>query len=55
MPAYVLAEISITDPQGYDAYGAGARVATERFGGKIIARATEATVLEGLAFVFTCV
>jgi uncharacterized protein (DUF1330 family) len=47
MPAYLFAEIDIRDPEGYEEYRAGARVATERYGGKVIARTGAAEVLEG--------
>ncbi|MEK9659568.1 MAG: DUF1330 domain-containing protein [Chloroflexota bacterium] len=47
MPAYLFAEIDIRDPKGYEEYRAGARVATEQYGGRVIARTAEAQVLEG--------
>jgi uncharacterized protein (DUF1330 family) len=47
MPAYLFAEIDIRDPEGYEAYRVGARAATERYGGRVIARTGEAQVLEG--------
>jgi uncharacterized protein (DUF1330 family) len=47
MPAYLFGEITITDPEGYEEYRSGARAATEKFGGKIIARTNEAEMVEG--------
>lgn len=47
MPAYLVAEIDITDPEGYEAYRAGARVATATYEGKVIARTDAAEVIEG--------
>ena len=47
MPAYLFAEIDVTDPEGYESYRAGARAATEAYGGRVIARSAQSTVVEG--------
>ena len=47
MAAYVLAEIEITNPEGYKAYTAVVPATIEQYGGKFLVRGGAAEVLEG--------
>jgi uncharacterized protein (DUF1330 family) len=47
MAAYLLAEIEITDPKGFDAYRTDVGQVIARFGGRYLARGGAAEVLEG--------
>ena len=47
MPAYVLAEIEITNAEGYKGYGAMAPATIEKFGGRFLVRGTPCHALEG--------
>ena len=47
MPAYVIAEIQITDPVAYDGYRPLAAASIARFGGRFIVRGGKAGLLEG--------
>ncbi|MFN9925491.1 MAG: DUF1330 domain-containing protein [Phenylobacterium sp.] len=47
MAAYLLAEIEITDPVGFDAYRRDVGEVITRFGGRYLARGGAAEVLEG--------
>ena len=47
MPAYVLAEITITNPDGYKAYTADVPATIARYGGRFLVRGGKAHVLEG--------
>lgn len=47
MPAYILAEIEVTDPARYEEYKLLAPPAIARYGGRYLARGGEMTVLEG--------
>ncbi len=47
MPAYVLAEVEITNPEGYKAYTAQVPATIAKYGGKFLARGGAAHVLEG--------
>ncbi|MDP9310560.1 MAG: DUF1330 domain-containing protein [Chloroflexota bacterium] len=47
MPAYVIVEIEVTDPEGYAAYRELAPPIVAAHGGKYIVRGGELTVLEG--------
>ncbi len=47
MPAYVVAEISVTDPARYEGYKALAPAAIAAHGGRYLARGGEAVLLEG--------
>ncbi len=47
MPAYVIAEVKVTDPAAYAPYRALAQESIARFGGRFIARGGEAALLEG--------
>jgi uncharacterized protein (DUF1330 family) len=47
MAAYVIADIRITDPVGYEAYRPLAAASLARFGGRFLARGGNAVLLEG--------
>lgn len=47
MPAYVLAEIEITNAEGYKGYGAMVPATIEKFGGRFLVRGTPCHALEG--------
>ena len=47
MVAYVIAEIEVTNPEGYKAYSAVVPATVEKYGGKFIVRGGKAHVLEG--------
>jgi uncharacterized protein (DUF1330 family) len=47
MPAYIVAEIHITDPVAYDEYRPLAAASIARFGGRFIVRGGEVDLLEG--------
>lgn len=47
MVAYLLAEIEITDPAGFDAYRRDVGEVIRHFGGRYLARGGAAEVLEG--------
>ncbi|MGH2606389.1 MAG: DUF1330 domain-containing protein [Anaerolineales bacterium] len=47
MSAYVIVDIDVTDPQGYEAYKQAAPAAVALFGGKYLARGGRTEVLEG--------
>ena len=47
MSAYVIVEIDIHDPAGYEEYKKFAGATVEKYGGKYIARGGRAEVLEG--------
>ena len=47
MAAYVIAEIEITNPEGYKAYTAVVPATIEKYGGKFLVRGGAAEVLEG--------
>jgi uncharacterized protein (DUF1330 family) len=47
MPAYVIVEIEITDPVGYEEYKKQASATVHQHGGKYIVRGGKAEVLEG--------
>jgi uncharacterized protein (DUF1330 family) len=47
MPAYVVTEIEVRDPEGHEAYRQAAPSTLEAFGGKIVAHGGEVAVLEG--------
>jgi uncharacterized protein (DUF1330 family) len=48
MAAYVIAEIRVTDPAGYEPYRPLAAASIARFGGRFLARGGEAVLLEGV-------
>src|ERR1700730_2577319 len=47
MSAYVIVEIEITDPVGYEEYKKQASATVHKYGGKYIVRGGKAEVLEG--------
>lgn len=47
MPAYVFAEIEITNPEGYKAYTQQVGPTIEKYGGRFLHRGGNVTVLEG--------
>jgi uncharacterized protein (DUF1330 family) len=47
MPAYVIVEIEVTDPVGYEEYKKGASATVLAKGGKYIVRGGKTEVLEG--------
>ena len=47
MPAYLVAEIEITDPAGYAEYGKVVPATVEKYGGKFLVRGGKAHPLEG--------
>ena len=47
MPAYIIVEIDILDPVGYEEYKKLAGATVEKYGGKYIVRGGETEVLEG--------
>jgi uncharacterized protein (DUF1330 family) len=49
MPAYVIAEIEVTDPAGYEEYKAMVPAVLARYGGRYLARGGEVACLEGAA------
>ena len=47
MPAYLLAEVEITNPEGYAEYAKVVPATVEKFGGKFLARGGKVHPLEG--------
>jgi uncharacterized protein (DUF1330 family) len=47
MPAYVITEIEVTDPEGYEEYRSKVGKSLEAFGAKFLVRGGEIDVLEG--------
>jgi uncharacterized protein (DUF1330 family) len=47
MPAYIIVEIEITDPVGYEEYKKQAAATVEQYGGKYIVRGGACETLEG--------
>jgi uncharacterized protein (DUF1330 family) len=47
MPAYVIVEIDITEPVGYEEYKKQAAATVHKYGGKYIVRGGRTEVLEG--------
>jgi uncharacterized protein (DUF1330 family) len=47
MPAYLIVETKITDPDRYEHYKAAAPAALAAYGGRYVARGGETAVLEG--------
>jgi uncharacterized protein (DUF1330 family) len=47
MPAYVIAEIEVTDTAVYDEYRKGVPATIEKYGGRFVVRGGEIKVLEG--------
>ncbi len=49
MPAYIIAEVQVTDPAAYEPYRPLAAASIARFGGRFLVRGGEADLLEGTA------
>jgi uncharacterized protein (DUF1330 family) len=47
MPAYVIAEVEVTNPAGYDSYRPLAGASIAQYGGKFLVRGGKAELLEG--------
>jgi uncharacterized protein (DUF1330 family) len=47
MPAYIVAEVKVTNPEGYEPYRALAAASVARFGGRFIVRGGKADLIEG--------
>jgi uncharacterized protein (DUF1330 family) len=47
MPAYIIADVQVTDPAGYEPYRPLAAASIARFGGRFIVRGGNADLLEG--------
>jgi uncharacterized protein (DUF1330 family) len=47
MPAYMIADVEVTDPAGYDEYRRGVAATLEPFGGRFVVRGGRTQVLEG--------
>lgn len=47
MVAYVIAEVNVTNPEGYKAYSAVVPGTVEKYGGKFLVRGGKAQALEG--------
>ena len=49
MPAYVIAEVSINDPEQYKKYTAVTPGIIEKYGGKFVVRGGDVQTLEGVS------
>ncbi len=49
MPAYIIVQLTIHDPETYDRYRAETPALIERFGGRFVVRGGDPEVLEGEA------
>lgn len=49
MPAYVIADVQVTDPAAYELYRPLAAASIARFGGRFIVRGGKVELLEGAA------
>jgi uncharacterized protein (DUF1330 family) len=47
MPAYIIAEVTVTDPTGYEAYRPLAGASIAQYGGKFVVRGGKAELIEG--------
>jgi len=47
MPAYLIVEVEVTDPEKYEGYKPIAAAMTAKYGGKYLARGSDITTLEG--------
>ena len=47
MPAYVIAEVNVTNPAGYDAYRPLAGASIAQYGGKFLVRGGRTELVEG--------
>ncbi len=50
MPAYMIAQVTVTDPDQYKKYTAGTPALIERFGGRFLVRGGAVETLEGPSF-----
>lgn len=49
MPAYIIAEVNVTNPTGYEAYRPLAGASIAQYGGKFVVRGGKAELIEGSA------
>jgi uncharacterized protein (DUF1330 family) len=47
MPAYIIAEVAVTNPTGYEAYRPLAGASIAQYGGKFLVRGGKAELIEG--------
>jgi uncharacterized protein (DUF1330 family) len=47
MPAYILAEVNVTNPAGYEAYRPLAGASVAQYGGRFVVRGGKAELIEG--------
>ncbi|MGD1880471.1 MAG: DUF1330 domain-containing protein [Kiloniellaceae bacterium] len=47
MPAYVIAQLTVTDPEGFEAYRQAAPPVIEAYGGRCLVRGSTTSPLEG--------
>ena len=47
MPAYIIAEVEVTNPTGYEAYRPLAGASVAQYGGKFVVRGGKAELVEG--------
>ncbi len=47
MPAYIIAEVAVTNPAGYEAYRPLAGASIAQYGGKFVVRGGKAELIEG--------
>jgi uncharacterized protein (DUF1330 family) len=47
MPAYIIAEVDVTNPTGYEAYRPLAGASIAQYGGKFVVRGGKAELIEG--------
>ena len=47
MPAYIIAEVDVTNPAGYEAYRPLAGASIAQYGGKFVVRGGKAELIEG--------
>jgi uncharacterized protein (DUF1330 family) len=47
MPAYILAEVEVTNPAGYESYRPLAGASVAQYGGKFVVRGGKAELIEG--------
>lgn len=47
MPAYIIAQVRVTDPERYADYRAGVPAVVEKYGGRFLVRGPSVEVLEG--------
>jgi uncharacterized protein (DUF1330 family) len=47
MPAYIIAEVEVTNPTGYEAYRPLAGTSIAQYGGKFVVRGGKAELVEG--------